>query len=156
MSNHLISTDAVDFTATASLASGRGGAGLRIVVALHRAKRVLRTMLRNARKFLALTTAVAGIALVSSAANAQECVGGYRTIENKVFPCVGADTVSRFGAAEIATPEVTGEIGGAASPKPTAPAMAEKATSPADCQPGGYWYLQTEEAPQTEIPMACQ
>jgi hypothetical protein len=32
---------------------------------------------------------------------------------------------------------------------------APQATNPGECEPGAYWYIQTEEYPQSAVPMAC-
>jgi hypothetical protein len=145
--------------ARARFSSERFGAVVfRFVVTARRVRRLVRGQLRNARKLLTLTTAAVGLAVVASTAQAEECVGGFRTIEDKIFPCVEAGTLGQFGArAEAIGDDVGAAFDRRASLPVTAPpAMAKKATTPQDCQPGGYWYLQTEEAPQTEVPMACR
>jgi hypothetical protein len=112
------------------------------------------------RVLLELAAAAAAIVLATSAANAFECVDGTLNVAaDPEIPCamapssvdtgMGAATSgmmpSEVGAAPMGSisesgPATTGSIQpGVAVPSTPPPAMAEEATSPESCTPGGYW-----------------
>jgi hypothetical protein len=87
-----------------------------------------------------VTATAAALALGASVAGAQEIGSSWFVWEP------GTHTRAAASTFEPAAPLTDGTVRRAAP----------QATNPADCEPGGYWYIQTEEYPRTAVPMACQ
>jgi len=127
------------------------------------------------KRILAITFAAAGILVAASSANAAECVGGYRALNDSlVVPCANTSVSGfhMFRRGALREPATTGSIAPmqaetsgqiaypeSASPvRPTAAAapaeqVAKEATNPGDCRPGGYWMIQSHD---NTFPVLCR
>jgi hypothetical protein len=117
------------------------------------------------RRVLVFAAALAALGLAGSAASAQECVNGYRTLESDIIvpcgdgmagaaiapPVVGGDVATTSATPPTYEPLTTGSIGA----PPIADAgsgQIDAATSPSECMPGGYWWIESHDA---ATPMKC-
>lgn len=115
--------------------------------------------LEHARRLAVLTVgagviAVAGLAaspaMAQDATNPQECQpGGYWYMQS------GAGTSVPLACPGNAALAESGGASFEATPKPRR-SSSIMATSQQDCEPGGYWMLQTEESPWTSVIMKCR
>jgi hypothetical protein len=107
------------------------------------------------RTLLAITTAAAAFFAVASAAQAQDCVGGFRMIKDEIpIACGAAAEESAFApAAPLSSgPATTGSISRAQAPSAAAP----EGMSPGGMKcVGGYNWRPGVENSYTTLPMAC-
>jgi hypothetical protein len=117
------------------------------------------------KRVLVFAAAVAALGIAGSAASAQECVNGYRTLESDiVVPCgdgmagaaiappvVGTDAGMTSATPPTYEPLTTGSI---AVPPPAGAGSGQidAATNPSECVPGGYWWIESHDA---ATPMKC-